>query len=188
MPNSASERCWACVHLTHLDKLRAVALHGQGIAPAIHALKYGGDPSLAVELGQLMAQHWPFGAPPIDLIVVPVPLGRRRRWERGYNQAERVARQLALALNRPLAADVLVRNRHTRPQVGLGLVDRQANMVGAFAIGHGLALAGRTVLLVDDVCTTGSTLEACAATLKTTSVVQVWAYTLSRAVRADHSA
>lgn len=188
MPNSASERCRACVHLTHLDKLRAVALHGQGIAPAIHALKYGGDTSLAVELGQLMAYRWPFETLPADLLVVPVPLGRRRRWERGYNQAELLARQLALAIDRPLAADALVRSRHTRPQVGLGLADRQANMVGAFAIGHALALTERTVLLVDDVCTTGSTLEACAAPLKTAGVAQVWAYTLSRAVRADHPA
>jgi ComF family protein len=112
--------------------------------------------------------------------MVPVPLHRARERERGYNQAALLAKELAPRLGLPVATDVLIRTRATAPQVGLSPEERRANVREAFAcIGSGLA--GARVLLIDDVYTTGSTMEAAAAALREGGVLSVWAYTLARA-------
>ena len=187
MPTSQSLRCWACKHLTHLEKLRAVALHGSGIAPAIHAFKYQGQRDLNAELGQLLADHW-HEPLPHNLLIIPVPLGQHRHWQRGYNQAAALAQSFATLIQRPMLATALQRTRETRPQVGLGLNERQQNVAQAFRVLPSAKIAERPLLLIDDVCTTGATLEACATALKTAGAASVWAYTLTRAARADHPA
>jgi predicted amidophosphoribosyltransferase len=100
--------------------------------------------------------------------VLPAPLHPRRQAERGYNQPA-------------LSEDVLRRERHTPPQVGLDGDKRRANVAGAFACppAHP-ALACRTLLLVDDVCTTGATLASCARTLLAAGAREVWGLTLAR--------
>jgi ComF family protein len=116
-------------------------------------------------------------------VVVPVPLHWRRRLRRGYNQAERIARPLALAIDRPLAT-ALRRRRATPPQSGLGRSERLRSPRRAFGVrptkATTAALVGRTVLLVDDVATTGATLDAAAAALKNAGAAAVIAVVAGR--------
>src|SRR5262249_59116471 len=98
--------------------------------------------------------------------VVPVPLHWLRRWQRGYNQSEAIARTLARALGVPCQPHVVRRVRRTLTQANLSLTARRENMRGAFEPRRGAALRGKTVLLVDDVMTTGSTVHEAAPALK----------------------
>ncbi len=165
-----------------LDGLRAYAYHTGSLREAIHQFKYEDLRSLATPLGKLMGQGWIELAPSdheID-VIVPVPLHATRQRERGYNQAALLARELGLHLQRPVVEDVLMRTRATAPQIDLTAEERQANVRGAFQAAN-TSLAGKRVLLIDDVYTTGATLQAACTALRTTGVAFVWAYTLARA-------
>ncbi len=184
-PRGASPTCRRCTSKesqSQLDGLCAFAFHGGPLRDAIHQLKYEDLRALALPLGKMMARGWQTLRPPdhdID-VVVPVPLHVSRQRERGYNQAELLARQLAAEIGRPMMKDCLVRTRATAPQVELGAQERQSNVRGAFKVLND-QLAGKRVLLIDDVCTTGSTLEAACSALRTGNASSVWAYTLARA-------
>jgi ComF family protein len=115
----------------------------------------------------------------IDL-VIPVPLSRKRLRERGYNQVAMIAMPLAMGLNVRYAPRQLVRNKETRTQVGLSRAERRENTHNAFQARTGVA--GKTVLVVDDVATTGSTLSACAAALTAAGAKEVYALTVARAL------
>ena len=111
--------------------------------------------------------------------LVPVPLHPRRLRERGYNQAELLAQQMGRRLGVPVAARSLVRVRNTPAQArSENRETRRANVAAAFRAKD--AFDGRRVLLVDDVCTTGATLEACAAALREAGAQEVWGVTLAR--------
>jgi len=161
--------------------LRACAFHSGPLRKAIHQLKYEGLRSLAAPLGQLMSQAWSNVAPGEGFdAIVPVPLHRARQRERGYNQAALLAREFSPSLHCPVVEDELIRVRATAPQIDLSAEQRRANVQHAFKCSKG-SLAGKRVLLVDDVCTTGATLEAAAAALYQAGAVSVWSYTLARA-------
>jgi ComF family protein len=128
-------------------------------ATIVHALKYGGRPSLARALGAEIAAAVP-RAWRTDL-VLEVPLHAARERERGYNQAGLLADALADALGAPRLAGALRRTRATAPQARLREAERRGNVAGAFAAVKPARLAGRRVLVVDDVMTTGATMEAC---------------------------
>jgi ComF family protein len=117
---------------------------------------------------------------PIDL-VVPVPLGKRRLKERGYNQVGLVARPLALINNWHYRPRALVRTRETRSQVGLTILERKENVSGAFK-GNAILCDKSNILLMDDVATTGATLSSCAAALAEAGARSVYALTLARAL------
>jgi ComF family protein len=125
----------------------------------VHALKFQGRPGLAARLGAVIAGAVPPTYRP-DLIV-EVPLHAARRRERGYNQAARLAQALACELACPWLEGALERMRPTRPQTRLGPAARRTNLAGAMRVRVPEALAERSILIVDDVITTGSTLEAC---------------------------
>ncbi len=112
-------------------------------------------------------------------IIAPVPLHPSRLAERGYNQSALLARVLAAEVGVPLDERLLIRHRATAHQVGLGQAERTRNVTGAFACRG--AAAGKRVMLVDDVATTGATLEACAVALREAGATNVAALTLARA-------
>jgi ComF family protein len=132
-----------------------------------HRLKYGERPGLGAPLGRLLGQAVAAETGGAYDAVVPVPLARVRRLERGYNQSAALAEGVAAALPGPppVAEDLLVRTRRTRSQTSLSRGRRWANVDGAFAAPDPAALAGRRLLLVDDVLTTGATLTAAARPL-----------------------
>ncbi|MGH9466404.1 MAG: ComF family protein [Terriglobales bacterium] len=130
----------------------------------IHLLKFGGVRPVAEFWAQRMAALAPRLPEPPDL-VVPVPLGRRRQRERGFNQSGEIARRLAVALGCAYGPKALRRRQETTPQSGLPLSERERNLSGAFAADRA-RLDGRSVLLVDDVLTTGATARAAARVLR----------------------
>lgn len=137
---------------------------------AIHGLKYNGLKELSVILGRLMVQRLIEAKPRgyQKWIIVPVPLHRKRVEERGYNQAEFLAQEVAKNTGLKIVSNQLVRKKYTFPQVKLSDKDRQNNLIGAFDWKKGNdKLKRKTILLIDDVATTGSTLEECAKILKT---------------------
>lgn len=147
---------------------------------AIHAFKYRGMTDLAAPLaGYLMAY---LEAHPLAVdYLVPVPLHEERLAFRGYNQSELLAKALGKAKGLPVRTDLIARTRHTQPQVQLKARQRRTNMQEAFAPMQADRLHGETVLLIDDVCTTGSTLDACAVALHEAGAGDIWALTVARA-------
>ncbi len=132
-----------------------------------HALKYRGYESVGIELGRrigLTVNEWGLAADGL----IPIPLHRVKRRERGYNQAELIAKGISQSTGIPLRTDIVRRKRHTQTQTQLNLEQRQANMEGAFEVNHApsASVAGRTLILVDDVITTGATIESCARELR----------------------
>ena len=160
---------------------RAFAQYGGELETLLLALKFGGRRDLARPLGRLAAATFAawLGAAAVDL-VAPVPLSRRRLRERGYDQAWLLAREVALRLGRPAEARALVRARETAPQTALSAARRRDNVASAFAPGRP-DVAGRRVLLVDDVLTTGATASACARTLRAAGASEVVVLTVARA-------
>lgn len=142
----------------------------------VHRMKYEGLFALGRPLGQLMVDAWPTWQRPVDLIL-PIPLHSRRQRERGYNQSELLVAEMRRQLNWKTDTRALLRVRPTRPQLGLTAKERRANVHDAFAADPAL-VQGRRVLLVDDVCTTGSTLSAAAVALREAGAKSVAAYCL----------
>jgi ComF family protein len=142
---------------------RAAWLYDERATLVVHALKYRERPGLANAVGAEMARALPAGYR-ADL-VLEVPLHDARRRERGYNHAAALADALAEAVATPRLPGALMRVRPTMPQARLGPAARRANVAGAFRVRRPSALSGRSVIIVDDVLTTGATLEACLASL-----------------------
>jgi ComF family protein len=172
--------CVVCsVTLGAVASARAVGAFDGALADIVHALKYARRPSVAPPLARLMRTAGQDLLATVDLLV-PVPLHRRRERERGFNQAEALARGLG-----PPVCRALVRSRHTAAQVGLSGDARRANLHGAFALTRAAGtLRGRTVAVVDDVLTTGATVAACAEALAATEPRAIVAITAARAVTA----
>jgi len=148
------------------------------VEKAIHRFKYEGWRALAPALAGLALDRLAAEVRP-GLAVVAVPLHPRRRRARGYNQSELLARHLRTELDLAAPAGRLDRLRDTPPQVGLDRPRRRENVAGAFAW-HGPPLAGRPLVVVDDVATTGATLEACAAALRAAGSGPVLGLTVAR--------
>jgi ComF family protein len=148
-----------------------------GIArDAVHALKFQNHHAIAPMMARLMASR--VEAVRAD-VVIPVPLHPSRRRERGYDQAALLARHLARSLSLPARTDVLRRVRKTRQQTTLDGIERRENVRGAFAVVA--PLAGERVLLVDDVYTTGSTMEEAAHALHEAGSGSITAVVFARA-------
>lgn len=163
-------------------RARAAGVYDGTLRLAIQALKFKGHTRLANPLSRLLyatyLQYWPNGD--IDLIA-PVPLHRRRFRRRGFNQALLLVRAWPLSGEAVLVRDLLARNRPTPPQAGLDRRQRRINIKNAFGVSRPGESAGRHILLVDDVLTTGATAEACAAALLKDGAKRVDVLTLARA-------
>ena len=178
-PYNIQSNCPACEHSApSYDSLRSWAYFDGPIRKAIHSLKYRGD----ITLGEILAR------PLINIVdnlgwepdlVLPVPMGVKRLSTRGYNHAALLARPVAYAIGKPFFPRCLRKIRETSTQVGLSFSDRLMNVKGAF---HAVVkyVSGSRVLIVDDVTTSGATMEACASALKEAGADVVYGLTLAR--------
>jgi ComF family protein len=182
-PLEASGSCRYCSHrLLRLSGLRVVSRYEGILRASIHALKYAGNRRVAAPLGSLLAQAYSIYGLRAD-IMIPVPLHYERLQQRGYNQACLLAQACSRQLGIPVNSTLIVRTRSTTSQVHLDMKERHSNVAGAFCCQPGAAtetVRGRSILLIDDVCTTGATLEACAVPLFAAGAQAVWGLVLAR--------
>lgn len=162
-------------------QMRSWAVFDSPIQNALHTLKYrrnitGFGDALAKQMADsVRALHWS-----VD-VIVPVPLGRKRLQERGYNQVALVARPLAYELGLAYSPDLLWKTRETRSQVGLNMQERRENVSKVYQA-HPSAVKRRAILLMDDVSTTGSTIAACTEALLAAGAQAVYVLTIARAL------
>lgn len=171
-------RCHRCDDAA-LDAARACGLYQGALRASIIELKRA--PHVPRRLVQLMFDTC--RRPPLDrtTLIVPVPLHPEREKERGFNQAVVLVRELSCVTRWPVAENCLERIEHTeRHRAGMDARARRESVESAFAVLHPGAIAGERILLIDDVFTTGATISACAAVLKTAGAAEVLALTLAR--------
>ncbi len=179
------DNCGRCLaRPPRLQRSRAATAYGEISRSIALKLKYGRK----VALGRTMAR---FMAPLLDqlpenAVLVPVPLHRGRIWRRGFNQSAIVARELARRLGVDFSVDALQRVKPTPPLKGLSMQQRRRTVAGAFRANPKAELRGRTVVLVDDVLTTGSTANACARVLKRAGAERVELVSWTRVLRPSH--
>jgi ComF family protein len=171
-----------------------------GLRELVHLLKYNGVRPAAAVLGRMLAEALPalevaferarFAQGMFEdarVLVIPVPLHRTKRRQRGFNQSELIARAAIkfypAAGRLQLAADLLARTRETESQIGLTSHQRRENLRGAFAVTRAAEVTGRDVLLVDDVYTTGTTATECARVLRRAKARNVWVATAARTLK-----
>jgi len=163
------------------DMARAAVIYEGAVKEAIHLYKYRPMKSLGGWLGSLAAGCAARFFSDVD-VAVAVPLHKVRLAHRGFNQSLFIARAAAEPLGAELSIDGLARTRHTRPQVDLSPRERAQNVRGAFSVVRQDEFAGRRVMLVDDVYTTGETVKECSRVLKAAGAVSVSVLTVARAV------
>jgi ComF family protein len=147
---------------------------------AMHRLKYRRDIGLGEALANQITGFFVDLKWPVEM-VIPIPLGKQRLNERGYNQVAMVAMPLSNQLGLEYQPKALVRARETRSQVGLSAVERQKNVQSAF-LADGKKVNGKIILLIDDVSTTGATLSSAAEALYSSGAQDVYAFTIARAL------
>lgn len=180
LPQDKSGVCRVCLaSRPRFISLRAWGVFEGSLQAALHKLKYRRDLSMGEALAAGMMPfvqdlNWQ-----VDL-VVPVPLGKQRIRERGYNQVAMIAKPLAMGLGLQYSEKALLRRKETRTQVGLSREERHKNVHEAFQADTGVN--GRSVLIMDDVSTTGSTLSSGADALYTAGAKSVYALTVARAL------
>jgi len=179
-PDGAS--CSSCAGWrVQIDGIRALFQFHGVVRQAIHQLKYRNLRAIAGVLAQELRDYLAENPLPAD-VLVPVPLHGRRLRERGYNQSLLLAEGLGELTGLPVEADCLVRRRHALPQARTAAMEeRRENVSGAFACVGG-RLKGSRVLLIDDVSTTGATLDACAVALKSAGAASVWGLALAKEI------
>jgi len=184
-------RCPVCRRLDRpYERAVAYGSYDGGLRELIHLLKYNGVRPAAKVLGRMLAEAWSGLESSFEddrVLVIPVPLFKGKRQQRGFNQAQLIA-QAALHIDSAngrlqLAPDLLLRTRETHSQIGLTSHQRRENLRGAFAVGRAQEVTGREVLLVDDVYTTGTTVSECAKVLRRAGVAKVWVATVARTLK-----
>lgn len=176
--------CGACLAKPpRIARTRAAVAYDELSRGLAIRLKYGRKVAIARTMARYMA---PLVARGDDPVLVSVPLHRTRLWQRGFNQSALVAREISRRLG--IAADpfLIRRIKRTPPLKGMSALQRRKAVAGAFNVPDRSAVEGRTIILVDDVLTTGSTAEACARTLKRAGAARVELISWARVVRPTH--
>lgn len=176
-----SHLCGACLAKPpHFNRARAIFRYDDASAALVHSFKYGGRTVARQTFRALADRATPLAEMESPELIIPVPLHPKRLKERGFNQALVLAQILFPKGRKLISPDLMIRNRWTEPQVGLSGQNRRQNLVGAFSVRVPKKIAGRRILLVDDVFTTGTTLNECAKVLQASGASQVEALTLAR--------
>lgn len=176
---SEGNLCPMCInHPLTIGGIRSLFLFQSTVRQAILQFKYKHLKTIATPLGQLLAEY--LGSHPLKgEVIIPVPLHPKRLRERGYNQASLLAKELGKLTGLPVVEGPLVRVRDTISQARTtSALERRRNVQDAFVCHQGLE--GEQILLIDDVCTTGATLDACATALKAAGADSVWGLTIAR--------
>jgi ComF family protein len=183
IPMGSNGVCSQCrINKPQFQLLRSWAIYEGPIRQAVLRIKYRRDITLGFELSNRMSKFVKNLNLPVE-IVIPVPLGSKRKTERGYNQASLIAYPLSLQFGWDYVPEGLVRIRETGSQVGLNPGQRNENVKDAFdAVPR--KVTGRNVLIIDDVATTGATLSSCTSALKAAGANEVYAVTFARTIAA----
>ena len=179
-PNFLCEECRRRPRAFH--RCRSAGRYEGALREAIHRFKFERERVLGRRLGRWLARTLPGETAEMDL-VVPIPLHPRRVRERGFNQSEFLSEAIALSGGLVHGPRVLRKIAPTHSQTGLGRRDRRRNLAGTFALAPGVSVRGRRVLLVDDIYTTGCTVEEAARILRRVGARTVRVVTLARTVR-----
>jgi ComF family protein len=183
LPLQATEQtmCGVCLaHPPRIARTRAAVAYDELSRSLAIRLKYGRKVAIARTMALYMA---PLVGEGDDRLLVPVPLHRTRLWGRGFNQSALVARELSRRLAIDADPRALSRTRRTPPLKGMSPLQRRKTVAGAFRVRNKAAVAGKTIILIDDIMTTGSTAEACARTLKRAGAVRVELVSWARVVK-----
>ena len=169
--------CWQ--RQTQIDGIRSLFSFDEVVRKAIHQLKYHNLKAISPCLAELLADYLRSSSLPGEALAY-VPLHPRRLKERGYNQAGLLARELGSRVSLPVIENCIIRVKQARPQVRAADVEeRRRNVADAFVC-RDERVTGKQIILIDDVCTSGATLESCAAALKNEGAMSVWGLTLAR--------
>ncbi len=176
---------WLCGRcrrgLNAFDFCRSFAIYQGVVRNALHHFKYGGKHRLGSRLAEFLIHTWINAAPFHEVeIIMPVPLHRRRERQRGFNQSSVLAKYLSRFTRRTLELRLLKRNRSTPSQTGLTLRQRRLNVSSAFEVRRPHLIRGKVALVIDDVFTTGATLNEVARVLKEAGARKVLAMTVAR--------
>lgn len=173
-------RCQPCSEtIRWFDGIRSPYRYAGPMRQAVLALKYGGIRAGSTQLGDMLGDYL-LDNPLPGTIVMSVPMPSDRQRERGYNQADLLASRVARKCNLPYEPNALIRTRRVDPQAGITDPNQRAhNVAGSFAVAVGADVSGMDIILVDDVATTASTLDECAATLKKAGARSVWGLVLA---------
>ena len=181
IPTQGSTNCEKCkLNPPAYQMMRSWAVFDSPIQNALHAMKYrrniGLGESIAIQMVDFVRSlNWPIE------ITIPVPLGKKRLIERGYNQVALVARPLAFRLGLKYESDALQKVRETRSQVGLTVSQRHENVQNVYWADTNI-VNGKSILIMDDVATTGSTISACTEALLSAGVREIYVLTIARAL------
>lgn len=182
-PQASDIICPGCTQSqTQIDGIRSVFRFDEVMRQAIHQLKYHNLKAISCCLAELLADYLQLSPLPGEAIV-PVPLHPRRLKERGYNQSGLLAKELSKLTDLPVLQEGLIRIKEARPQVKASDVEERRKNVASAFICQDEKVSGKQIILVDDVCTSGATLESCALALKNKGAITVWGLTLAREIQ-----
>jgi ComF family protein len=180
-----SEKTPSVISTSNIAGISSCRAYSGAARKSIHALKYKGNTRILNIFKQIINGISPQDLPPVHRIdvIVPIPMHRTRLRKRGFNQSGMIASMLSEMFSKKAVENALSKTKSTPAQTSLNREERIINLKDSFAVRKSSSVKNRTVLLADDIMTTGATLEACAAELKKHGAPAVYAFTLARTMR-----